>query len=225
MIKRRFGELESPTGRQGRMDPEIEPAKPRQTFLKRPIEQAHFCLGVTGPDRLSPDRYAFGLMNMVLGGGMSSRLFQEIREKRGLAYSIGSFAQLFSDRGFLAVSGGTGSNSLGEVLKITMDEIARICQEDVSEHEMVLAREQVIDAMLMSMENTESRMSRMAELMLAYGRVIPVDEVVQRIRQVGPEEVRTVANRYFRSDGGFAMSMVGPKNSHSPIKGSVGIAL
>jgi len=209
VIRRRFGGLVEPTGSARRYEPATPSAAPRQTYFKRPIEQAHFCLGTHAPRRTAPDRFAFGLMNMILGGGMSSRLFQEIREKRGLAYSIGSFAHLFSDRGFFAVSGGTSVAAFGEVLAITMKEIARIGAEEVSEHELSLAREQMIDAMLMGLENTESRMTRLAESMMAFGRVVPIDELIKKLRQVTIAEVRAVAVRYLRP-GAFAASSVGP---------------
>jgi predicted Zn-dependent peptidase len=224
VIKERFAPLEAPASLGPRPRPEIREAPPKQTYRRRPIEQAYFCLGTDGPDRCSPDRFPFGLMNMVLGGGMSSRLFQEIREKRGLAYSIGSFAQLFSDRGFLAVSGGTSFITLAEVIKITMDEIQRICEEEVSEQELFLAREQIIDAMLLGMENTEARMSRLAESVLAFGRIVPVDEVIQHVKQVEISQMRRVARKYFRSRP-FAVSFIGPKEGQLPVKGRVGLNL
>lgn len=222
LLNKRLGSLVVPTTTAERPALSALDALPRQSYKRRPIEQSHFCLGIDGPDRRSPDRFAFGLMNMILGGGMSSRLFQEIREKRGLAYSIGSFAQLFSDHGFLAVSGGTSPATLAEVIRITLDEIRRICEEDVTEQELFLAREQVIDAMLMGMENTEARMTRLAESVLAYGRVVPLDEVIRRIRQVDATHVRKVAWNYFYSRP-FAVSFVGPKEGQLPIKGKIGI--
>ena len=221
VIKRRFGHWEIPVG--GDRPPfEVQDMKPRQTYLKRPVEQAYFCLGTAAPHRSSSERFAFGLMNMVLGGGMSSRLFQEIREKRGLAYSIGSFAQLFKDRGCFAVSGGTGFAALEEVLRITLAEIARICDEDVSEHELAMAREQIVDHILLGLENTESRMSRIAESILTFGRIVPVDEVIQKIRDVTPEEIRKVANHFLRVES-FAVSSIGPKDGNLPLRGRLGI--
>jgi predicted Zn-dependent peptidase len=196
--------------------------KPRQTYLKRPVEQAYFCLGTNAPYRSSPERFAFGMLNMILGGGMSSRLFHEIREKRGLAYSIGSFAQLFKDRGCFAVSGGTSFATFEEVLRITLAEIARICAEDVTEHELAMAREQIVDHILLGMENTEARMSRIAESMLTFGRVAPVDEIVRRVREVTPAEIRAVAARYLNAES-FAVSSIGPKDGYLPLRGELGI--
>lgn len=221
VIKRRFGNWAAPAGGE-RPAFTVQDMKPRQTYLKRPVEQAYFVLGTGAPHRASPERFAFGLMNMVLGGGMSSRLFQEIREKRGLAYSIGSFAQLFKDRGCFAVSGGTGFPALEEVLRITMEEMLRICEEDVSEHELAMAREQIVDHILLGLENTEARMSRIAESILTFGRIVPVDEVIQRIREVTPAEIRAVAARYLRAEC-FAVSSIGPKDGRLPLRGQLGI--
>jgi len=198
-------------------------ARPRRTYLRRPVEQAHFCFGCLGPHRRSADRFAFGLMNMILGGGMSSRLFQEIREKRGLAYSIGSFSQQFSDRGFFAVSGGTSIESLGDVVKLTMEELARICEENVPEAELVMAREQVIDAMLMSQENTEARMMRMADSLLSTGRVMSLEEAVQRLRGVGAAEIRRTAAAHLRAVP-LALGSIGPEGGAWPTAGPFQIA-
>lgn len=221
VIKKRFGSWEAKEGGD-RAEFVASAVKPRQTYLKRPVEQAYFCLGTAAPHRSSAERFAFGLLNMVLGGGMSSRLFQEIREKRGLAYSIGSFAQLFKDRGCFAVSGGTSFTTFEEVLRITLAEIERICAEEVSEHELAMAREQIVDHMLLGMENTEARMSRIAESMLVFGRVVPVDELIQRIREVTPAEIREVAQRYLKARE-FAVSSIGPKEGYLPLRGQLGI--
>jgi predicted Zn-dependent peptidase len=183
---------------------------PRQSVLSRPIEQTHFCLGTPGPHRRSEDRFAFGLMNMVLGGGMSSRLFREIREKRGLAYSIGSFSHMFSDCGYFAVSGGTSPRTLGEVLAVTRDEIAKIREELVPERELELARAQVLDSIVMGLENTGARMSRLADGLMTHGKVTPVDKIVERLMRVTPGEVRRAARRYL-GEARPALGLIGPR--------------
>ncbi len=187
----------------------------RQSCLRRTIEQSHFCLGTAAPMRRSPERFGFGLMNLILGGGVSSRLFQEIREKRGLAYSIGSFTQYFNDAGSFAVSGGTSPTLLSEVLRITVDEIERICEEDVSERELELARSQVIDSLLLGMENTETRMMRMADAVLTHGRVLGTEEIIKRVNEVDAAAVRASARKYLRS-GPLALSCVGPSRPSLP---------
>ncbi len=191
--------------------------QPRQSYLRRPVEQAHFCLGMSGPDHYSSQRYAFGLMNMILGGGMSSRLFQEVREKRGLAYSIGSFTQLFRDAGYIAVSGGASPESADEVLAITMAEIEKMCQDEPPLRELELVREQILDTMLMSHENTDARMMRMADSILHHGRVIPLDESERALRRVKPCDVLEVAQKYL-ADGPIAMASIGPSEGRLPLR-------
>ena len=182
----------------------------RQSVVRRNVEQVHFCLGTDGPHRRSPDRIPFGLMNIILGGGMTSRLFQEIREKRGLAYSIGSYLQLFHDRGVFAVSGGVSLSNLRQVVEITMTEIERICEHSVTQRELDLAREQVIDGMLMGLENTETRMGRLADSLMTHGRIITVDEVVGQLRQIEVAGIGRVARKYLRARP-YAMAAVCPK--------------
>lgn len=215
VIRRRFAPLSASNGTHRSTKPPTAGLERRQSCLKRTIEQTHFCLGTSAPRRRDPERYAFGLLNMILGGGVSSRLFQEVREKRGLAYSIGSFTELFQDTGSFGVDGATSPSQLGEVLRITLDEIDRICEERVSDRELELARSQVIDGLLIGLENTESRMMRQAESVRTFGRVLGVDEVVGRIEAVEPGEVQSVARRYLKS-GSLAVSCVGPVRATLP---------
>ena len=223
VIRRCFGAIPS-AGRAGGLKRQGAPsATPRRSYLKRPVEQIHFCLGTECPHRRSPDRYAIGLMNTILGGGMSSRLFQEIREKRGLAYSIGSFLHMFHDRGYIAVSGGTSPSALDEVVRITLDEMVRICEETVSPEELDMARQQVLDDILMGLENTESRMMRLGESLLTHGRVLPIDEAIDCIQNVSIADVRRVARKYLRS-GALAVSMVGPRGGRPPSTTHLSIA-
>lgn len=223
VIRRRFGALKSSGAPLADpATPGSADAAPRQTTLHRPIEQTHFCLGCLAPDRQSADRYPFALLNMILGSGSSSRLFQEIREKRGLAYSIGSFSQSFSDHGYFAVSGGVSPATHGEVLRITLDEMARICEEAVSEEELVMAREQIVDSILMGQENTESRMTRLADSLMTYGRHIPVDEVLRKFEAIGCDDVLQMARRYLKA-APLASATISPKGSHSPRTGRLSL--
>ncbi|HOE97165.1 MAG TPA: pitrilysin family protein [Candidatus Sumerlaeota bacterium] len=216
-INQWFGKVEPAGAAAGRLGgrPPRAP-RSRRTHLRRRIEQTHFCLGVPAPDRTSPDRFAFSLLNMILGGGMSSRLFQEIREKRGLAYSIGSFTQSFTDAGCFAVSGGTSPDTYGEVLRITLEELQRITEEPAPEEELVMAREQLVDSLLMSLENTESRMLRLADSLLNFGRVVPVDEILTQLRRVEPDDVRRIAAKYL-TGASLALASIGPNAKMEPI--------
>ena len=215
VIKRLFGSLQAGTGARRKRTKGAKAAPTAErTYLKRPVEQVHFCLGVEGPSLKAKDRFPFALFNMVLGGGTSSRLFQEVREKRGLAYSIGSFAQLFSDSGCFAVTGGTSVASLAEVHRIVMQEVERMRAEPPREQEVDLARDQIIDAMMLGLENTEVRMIRMAESLLAFGRIIPMDETIAKLRAIEPRQVHAAARKYLKSD--FSGSWVGPKTGRLP---------
>jgi predicted Zn-dependent peptidase len=196
LLRTRFGKPARSDRRPPRSRPPSRNVNPGLSSLKRSVEQVHFCLGTVGPSRCSADRYAFSLLNMILGGGMNSRLFQEIREKRGLAYSIGSFSQFFSDTGFFVIYGGTSPGKLGQVLEISMRELNKICMEDVREEELELARTQVIDAMIMNMESTESRMTHLAESVLYFDRVIPLEESISKFGSIGTLQLREMAHKY-----------------------------
>jgi predicted Zn-dependent peptidase len=191
---------------------------PRQSVLRRPIEQAYFCLGARALHRCDPRRFAFSLLNMILGGGASSRLFREVREKRGLAYSIGSFTQFFSDCGYFAVTAGTNPRTLQEVLAITREEIERIGEEPVPERELELARAQALDGIVMGLENMDTRMMRLADGLLTHGRVVPVDEIFERLTRVTPAEIRAVARRYLRARP-QALALIGPRGERRRTRG------
>ncbi len=185
----------------------------RIKLTTRPIEQAHFCFGTLGPPRGSLDRYAFGLANMVLGGSMSSRLFKEVREKRGLAYSIHSFAQSFRGAGSFGVAGSTSPATLGEVLRISMVELNRLCEEKVSTRELDLNREQILDSTLMGVESTSARMMHLADALLTFNRPIPPEEIVREVKRLTPEAVQGAARKYLRGRA-LAGAFIGPKGTN-----------
>lgn len=211
VVRKRFGSIRVRKASKKISMGETRPKSSRR-LVGRDVEQSHFCFGTSGPVRGSQDRYAFTLMNMILGGGMSSRLFKEVREKRGLAYSIQSFAQPFNGAGSFGVAGTTSPATLSEVLGLCYQEIERICNEVVPKDELVLAREQIVDSILMGMESTSARMGRLSESIMTFGRTTRSEEVVRRIRAVKPEEIRTVANKYLKGSP-LAGALVGPKGS------------
>lgn len=182
----------------------------RQTTEIRPIEQVHFCFGAEAPRRGAADRFPFAMLNLVLGGGMSSRLFKEIREKRGLAYSIQSFTQGFREKGAVSVAGSTSPDTVDEVLSISQTEMRKLCDELVPEDELDLAREQILDSLLLSLESTSSRMMRLAEALMVLGRPIANREIIREIRKVTPQAVRRVARKYLAGKP-LAASFVAPE--------------
>lgn len=182
----------------------------RRTVERRPIEQVHFCIGTEGPTRSSPDRYAFSVLNLILGGGMNSRLFREVREKRGLVYSIQSFTQLYRGAGSLAIAGSSSPHSIDEVLSLTLREIADICEKGVQRGELELAREQILDSLLLGLESTNTRMLRLADALMTHGHPIPYRQTVAAIRKVSPEAVGEVAKKYLRRQP-LAGAFIGPE--------------
>jgi predicted Zn-dependent peptidase len=156
-------------------------------------EQAHLVIGCTGYPRQHDDRFALGALNNVLGGGMSSRLFQQIREQRGLAYSVYSFTSQYSDSGIFGVYAGCAPGKVEEVLDITRDELARVAAEGVTDDEVARGKGMLKGAVVLGLEDTGSRMSRLGKGELLYDELLSVDDVLRRVDAVTPEAVRRVA--------------------------------
>ncbi len=164
----------------------------------RDLDQVHIVLGFPGCAYADPDYYPALLLSTLLGGGMSSRLFQEIREKRGLVYSIYSFAAPYADGGLFGIYAGTGEAEAEELLPVTLEELRKV-QSEVGARELARARAQVKAGLLMSLESTGSRCENLARQLQVFGRVIPVPETVARIEAVTIDDIRRVAQRLFRA--------------------------
>lgn len=165
---------------------------------ERELEQTLICLGTDGLPHTDPGRYALVVLNTILGGGMSSRLFQEIREKRGLAYSVYSYLSSYSDAGALTVYAGTDRERSCEAVKIMLAEMGRLRDERVAEDELNTAREQIKGKILMSLESSDSYMSRLARSYLYFGRYQPLDEVMAGFDAVSATDLQQLANRLFK---------------------------
>jgi predicted Zn-dependent peptidase len=163
----------------------------------RDLDQVHIVLGFPSVSYADPDFYPVMMLSTLLGGGMSSRLFQEIREKRGLVYSIYSFTQPFMDSGLFGIYAGTGETEAAELVPVALEELARV-QRDVEETELRRARTQTKAGLLMSLESTGSRCEQLARQIQVFGRVIPTAETIARIDAVTVEDVRRAAARTFR---------------------------
>lgn len=180
-------------------NPLVQPvAAFKSSNINRKLEQVHFCMGTLGPRRNSDDRFAFSILNTILGGGASSRIFQEVREKRGLAYSIGSFDIMFKDSGCFAISGGTSPRNAAKVVDICLEQVKLAYSQDITQDELDSAKEQLKSGVLLGMESSSYRMSRLAESELNFGEFIPVDTILERVKAVTIEQVRDVAERYLR---------------------------
>jgi predicted Zn-dependent peptidase len=164
---------------------------------ERDLEQTLVCLGTEGLANNDPGRYTLAILNTILGGGMSSRLFQEIREKRGIAYSVYSYQSSYSDAGSLAVYAGTDRERSCEAVKIILGEMARFKEELVPFDELSAAREQIKGKILMSLESSDSYMSRLARSYLYFGRYQPIEELMAGFDAVTPDDLRQLARQLF----------------------------
>lgn len=164
----------------------------------RDLDQVHIVLGFPSAAYGAADYYPTLLLSTLLGGGMSSRLFQEIREKRGLVYSIYAFSQPFADSGTFGIYAGTGESEAGELIPVTLDELHKV-QHSVTEAELARARAQVKAGLLMSLESTGSRCEQIARQMQVFGRLVPVAETVARIDKVSVADIQGAASRIFRA--------------------------
>ena len=180
----------------------------RVAVIDRPTEQANLVLGGTGLARTDERRFALGVLNNALGGGMSSRLFQEIREKRGLAYSVYSFTSQHAGAGQFGVSVGCHPGKVPEVLSIVREQLAEVAERGISDAEVARGKGQVRGGMVLGLEDSGSRMSRIGKGELAYGEVLSVDELLGRVDAVTPEAVREVAADVLRRP--LCLAVVGP---------------
>lgn len=160
------------------------------------LEQVHFILGFPGAAYGTDDYYSVSVLATLLGGGMSSRLFQEIREKRGLVYSIYSFAHAFSDSGIFAIYAGTSPSDIAELTPVVCDELKRVTS-DVSGEEMDRAKAQLKASIMMSMESSGSRCEQIARQLQIFGRILDAEEILAAIDAVQPEQVMQSAAGIF----------------------------
>jgi predicted Zn-dependent peptidase len=169
----------------------VQPA--RATVRDKDTEQAHLVLGGSGLGRTDDRRFALSVLNNALGGGMSSRLFQEIRERRGLAYAVYSYTSQYADAGLFAVYAGCAPGKVDEVLALTRTELARVAQDGLTEAEVVRGRGMAKGGLVLGLEDTGSRMSRLGKGELLYPKLLSVDDLLALVDAVTVEQVREVA--------------------------------
>jgi predicted Zn-dependent peptidase len=175
---------------------------------KKSLEQIQLCLGVPSPPVDSPDRYAVYLLNSMLGGGMSSRLFQTIREDRGLAYSIYSETSPFRDTGSFSIYAGTSTEKTTEVIRLTIAELRRLKEEPVTESELKRAKDQLKSNIVLGLESSSSRMSNLARQEMYFGRFFSVDEITAEVEAVTATDVQSLARQLFRPEA-IALTVLG----------------
>ena len=176
--------------------------------LDKALEQVHLCLGTPGVSQISENRYAAHLLNTALGGGMSSRLFQEIREKRGRAYSVFSFLSCYRDSGYLGVYAGTSVEWVEEVLDLVARELRDVARHGLVTEELERAKSQLKGGMLLGLETSDSRMTRVAKNEIYFGRHFPIEEVARRIDATTNDEILEFAEQLARSES-TALAVLG----------------
>lgn len=181
----------------------------------RDLEQVHVVLGFDGLAYADPDYHAASVYSTLIGGGMSSRLFQEVREKRGLVYSIYSFSSSYTDGGLFGIYAGTGESEVAELMPVVCDELVKSA-DTIEPQEVARARAQLKAGILMARESTGSRCEQLAQQLIVYGRPIPPEETVGKIDAVGTEDVARVARRILGSPP--TLAALGPLGRLEPLE-------
>lgn len=182
--------------------------EPHLKVVRKNTEQAHICWGVTALHARHEARFALAILDGILGGGMSSRLFQEIREKRGLAYAVFSYHSLAQDTGQFVVYAGTRPENAAEVVRLIREEAESVAAFGVTEEEFERVREGLKGQLVLSLESTRSRMNPLGKSEVTGSELLSVDEVVARIDAVRPEDVHALAREIF--DGNHTLAMIAP---------------
>lgn len=206
LITKAFGSLNGRAVQEESPTPDIFS---KVAVIEKDLEQIHMMIGTPAPSAVSDDRYASFILNAVLGGSMSSRLFQEIREKRGLAYAIHSYLTPYMDTGMLNVYAGTGRQEIQEVISLSLDEMIRLSETPLTKSELQGAKELIKGNFLLSMESTDTRMTRLAKNELCFGRLIPTEEAVAGIDKVTSEDVQVLARDMFNPNR-MTVAAIGP---------------
>ena len=191
---------------------EARPTTPESPFFFKfkETEQYHVSLGSLGIPAKSEDRYAMAALNNVLGGGMSSRLFQEVREKRGLAYAVYSYHQGYSDAGAIKTYVGSTTGNVEEAVRVIVEQLGRVMDEEVEGEELVRTKQQLKSSTLLALESTSARMNRVGRSVITGAELLTPDEISARIEAVTPQDIARLAKQHLRTDHMY-LSAVGPK--------------
>jgi predicted Zn-dependent peptidase len=182
---------------------------PGLSLYPKNLEQVHLCLGTRGASMLDEERYCCGILNVILGGNMSSRLFQQVRERCGLAYSICSFLSSHTDAGMLGVYGAVRQENAKKTLELIGTELQRLKRERISAGELRDAKEHIKGGLYLAAENSDNRMSRLAKNEINFGRFIPFEEIEAGLERVTADEVQTMAQEIFRPEL-ISLVLLGP---------------
>lgn len=169
-------------------------------LLHKKTEQIHVCIGTRGPSQINADRYTVAIIDNILGGTMSSRLFQEVREKRGLAYSVYSYISSFRDAGLLTIYVGTSKKNYKDAIKIIVDEMNIIKKKGLSGSELTQAKEHLKGSLVLGFESSQSRMSWLAQSEFYYDKIQTINDVFDKIDSVTEKDILRVAKEYIRDE-------------------------
>ena len=207
LVEKAFGDLVAPGEPFGEEPPQV---RPQVVVRTKELEQSHVCLGTNSYPQSHQDRYVSYILNTVLGGSMSSRLFQNIREKRGLAYSVFSGLSAYRDAGNITIYAGCANEALGEVVDLCVEELKGMKAAPVPESELRRAKDHLKGSLMLSLENTASRMSHLARQEIYFDRHFGLDETLAGVEAVTTADIQRVATDLF-SNGSLAVTVVGPQ--------------
>jgi len=212
LIGSAFGTLST----QGEALAQLPPAvKPSVLLRTKELEQSHICLGTNSYQQNHDDRYVSYILNSVLGGSMSSRLFQNVREKRGLAYSVFSGMSAYRDAGNMTIYAGCGADAVEEVIDLSVEELRTLKRTPVPADELKRAKDHLKGSLMLSLENTASRMSHLARQEIYFDRHFSLDETLAGVQRVTADDIQRVA-RDLLSNGSLAVTVLGPKTPDLP---------
>jgi predicted Zn-dependent peptidase len=209
MLQRAQSQQRPPAGGPRVRRPLVKAPPPGFRFAKKDTEQYHVCLGAPGIARSDRRRFAASILDAILGGSASSRLFQEIREKRGMAYSVYSFASQYTDTGLVGIYVGTRAENLGPCLDITAEQLADIAAGNVRAEEIARAKENLKGRIMLSMESTANRMSRLGKSVITDTELLSFDRIIAELEAVEADEVAELAGLLFTPEK-LSISGIGP---------------
>ena len=211
LVEAAFGTLSNDSTEVSQVPPRVEP---RIVIRNKELEQSHVCLGTSSYQQDHEDRYSSYVLNTVLGGSMSSRLFQNVREKRGLAYAVFSGLSAYRDAGSMTIYAGCANTAIGELIDVVVVELKRIKEEMLPEAELRRAKDHLKGSLMLNLESTSSRMSHLARQEIYFDRQFGLDETLEGVERVTQEDVQRVA-RDLLKDGALAATVLGAVNGLS----------
>jgi predicted Zn-dependent peptidase len=212
IVGRAFADVHPGSGPEATAPPEVSAGV---AYRQKDIEQSHLCMGTPAYHQSHENRYAMYVLNTILGGSMSSRLFQHIREDRGLAYSVSSTVTSYTDAGMVTIYAGCATERVGEVVDLALAELRALRDVDVPDEELRRAKDHLKGGLVLNVESSASRMSHLARHFIFFGRHYTLDEMTAAVEAVSAADVRRVANELFRDDG-VGATVVGPASA-SPV--------